>query len=76
MSKIVGEENLGKKSGTKSGTNSDEQGDDNSQSGNGSGDSEMMVLNLETGNTSPADKARVDTLFNSILEKSLEMQIN
>ncbi|MDO4187598.1 MAG: hypothetical protein Q4D29_01285 [Lachnospiraceae bacterium] len=34
--------------------------------------SEMMVLNLETGNTSPADKARVDALFDSIVEKGKE----
>lgn len=34
--------------------------------------SEMMVLNLETGNTSPADKARVDALFNNILENAQE----
>ena len=34
--------------------------------------SEMMVLNLETGNTSQADKARVDALFNNILENAQE----
>lgn len=34
--------------------------------------SEMMVLNLETGNTSPTDKARVDALFNNIVEKGKE----
>lgn len=34
--------------------------------------SEMMVLNLETGNTSPADKARVDALFDNIVEKGKE----
>ena len=32
--------------------------------------SEMMVLNLETGNTSPLDKTRVDALFNNILDKA------
>ena len=34
--------------------------------------SEMMVLNLETGNTSQADKARVDALFNNILDNAQE----
>ncbi len=34
--------------------------------------SEMMVLNLETGNTSQADKARVDALFNNILANAKE----
>ena len=33
---------------------------------------ELMVLNLETGNTSPADKARVDALFDNVTEKRKE----
>ena len=32
--------------------------------------SEMMVLNLETGNTSTMDKARVDALYNHLVENA------